>query len=753
VQRFNIGGDRKTLQPGDADYDDMHGTLYKGEAWQPPGQEIKDGDSVYWVEGIFHAIALWLHGYKVVAGIAAGNYPELFLRPYYGKSITWCLCLDDDKAGRDYMASHSKKLGAKKEQWKMFLTGGKKDWDDLHRDNKITEKFLDDCEYRGRLHNAENITHKAYIYFCKNRMQRTVMDFANRYWSITVETDKLQKDLNGTEGAKEIDLKSESGYELFKAHCSVYTISNCRPVFLYTQQDKTTNERQYFFNVAFPHAGPDVQMAIDGSMTDAPSAFNKALLSNTPGATFDGNAMQLKVLRDRWFDGQLIQVNTVPFVGYYREAALYVFQDFAYQEGKELKLNEQKYFDARQCKIKTTFKGFHVVKSNDFSSDWFENFGKVFGYNGIVALAFWTGSLFAEQIRRDLGLKSFPFLELTGAPGSGKSTLIEFLWKLLGRDDYEGFDPGKASFAGRTRAFSQVANMPVVLIESDRDESGAKKGVFDFEELKTAYNGRAIRATGAFTRGNETEEPPFRGSIVISQNAQVDASEAVLTRIVRCNFTDKHFTPETKALSVFFESAEVEKFSGFLPAALKQEKAYLERFLQHYSRIEKEFTATKQIKNQRVIKCHAMVAAMGHCLPLLFPQFQSHLEQYTNHVFNSAIEGQRRINDDHPYLAQFWEVFDMLNHANDNDGMYKTEKLNHSKDANIIALSLPHVYQEAANKRLELPSQAEIKKLLPGGRVFKHIGIKSTRSVIWDGRNVKCWVFKNHANKVEDAKP
>ena len=83
-------------------------------------------------------------------------------------------------------------------------------------------------------------------------------------------------------------------------------------------------------------------------------------------------------------------------------------------------------------------------------------------------LAFFAASLFVQQIRsRD---KSFPLLEFTGDPGAGKSTVLEFLWKLLGRDDYEGFDLLKSTAAGRRRAFSQVSNLPVVIIESDRDD-------------------------------------------------------------------------------------------------------------------------------------------------------------------------------------------------------------------------------------------------------------------------------------------
>ena len=158
---------------------------------------------------------------------------------------------------------------------------------------------------------------------------------------------------------------------------------------------------------------------------------------------------------------------------------------------------------------------------------------------GLVCLVFWFGSLFAEQIRAEFS--SFPFLEINGDPGTGKSTIIEFLWKLLGRDDYEGFDPSKATFAARTRAFMQVANMPVVLIESDRTQPNSKTRQFDFDELKTAYNGRAIRSLGVYNRGNDIEEPPFRAAVVISQNAAVDGEPALLSRIMQCHFTQGHF--------------------------------------------------------------------------------------------------------------------------------------------------------------------------------------------------------------------
>ncbi|WP_299144704.1 hypothetical protein, partial [uncultured Vibrio sp.] len=60
----------------------------------------------------------------------------------------------------------------------------------------------------------------------------------------------------------------------------------------------------------------------------------------------------------------------------------------------------------------------------------------------------------------------------------------------------------------------------------------AKQKGFDWEETKPLYNGRSVRSRGMKTDGNQTYEPPFRGALVIAQNAPVDATPAVLERIL-----------------------------------------------------------------------------------------------------------------------------------------------------------------------------------------------------------------------------
>jgi len=137
----------------------------------------------------------------------------------------------------------------------------------------------------------------------------------------------------------------------------------------------------------------------------------------------------------------------------------------AVRDGAIYRVNDEDFFDIGKLSVKSLNQSVALAINDDahgYRPEWLGHVWTAFGARGIVALAFWFGALFSEQIRATQ--KSFPFLEIVGEAGSGKSTLIEFLWKLFGRADYEGFDPSKASLAARARNFAQVAGLPVVLL-------------------------------------------------------------------------------------------------------------------------------------------------------------------------------------------------------------------------------------------------------------------------------------------------
>ncbi|XPV75167.1 MAG: toprim domain-containing protein [Desulfovibrio sp.] len=723
-QKANFSGQRKP-----------DGSLFKGDVWSPPDLEVVEHDSIYIVEGILHALALHHKGKKAVAALTSGNFPTNFIEAHKEKKINWVLALDGDKAGRTYMPKHAKKLRTMNQRVSVcLLPDGKQDWDDLYRAKRLSDYFFESCFYNGKLFMAENVEEKAYVHYCKNKRNRFIIDFKESLYAINVES-ALQGDL-ASDG---LELESDDGRQLFSQHCMIDIIANIRPEFLYMERDEIMDEQKYIFRISYGNGSEPTIIGMEGTNITSPDAFHKALLNRTSGGTFDGDSRQLKILRDGWLNRKMKVVQSIPFVGYDKDTKAYIYQNHAYNSGKEIPLNDHSYFEVGARGIKTSLNGVSINTKGKFDPTWLDNYIKAFSMQGLTVLSFWLGTLFVQQIRQKH--KTFPFLEFTGEPGAGKSTVLEFLWKLTGRDDYEGFDIMKASYAGRRRAFNQLSNLPVVLIESDRDsgEKDAKAKQFNFDECKPFYNGRGTGTLGVARRNNDVEEHLFQASLIISQNAQVDGSEALLQRIVHCHADKSHHKNGTRDIARFFERQSSDTVGGFLRAALQREKEILLAYEKAYDAIERDFTGL-EIKNERIIKNHAQVAACGAALAVLFPTMdQTKIDNLKQYIYDRALAREQRLAADHPVIEAFWDSY---NYLNEDHHTVQQGFLNHSVDPKTIAINLNQFRQLCQQQGQELPDLKQLKALLPHSRRHKFIqankGIRSSKLE----KTVRCWTFE-----------
>ena len=736
-----------------------YGGTYQGDWFVPPAVNVLEVRKLWIVEGIFDAIALTQAGTPAVAALTCNNYPSKALeqlreaRKGQPPSLVWAL--DGDKAGRSYIRKWKDR--AESEGWlcqAAVIPQGKtkRDWSDLlllDRNQEDPEKHylsqagLDEYLYEGALLTAKTAAERGRLIFEKKGLNSFEFGFGNRQYWFDLDIEKYHRAIDRISEEKS-GLDQEELRELaMRESGGIREIANCLPTPLYFQQNKITDESWYYFRVEFPHDGAAIKNTFTAGQISTASEFKKRLLGIAPGAVYTGtNSMLERTMRHQLFG--IKRVETVDFIGYAREFDTYVYRNIAVRDGKTYQINEEDYFDLGKVSLKSLLQSVDVQVNSDlrdYKKEWFQSYAEAFGSNGLAALTFFFGSLFAEQIRKEQ--KSYPFLEIVGEAGAGKTSVIEFLWKLLGRDEHEGWDPAKSTNAGRARNFAQTANMPSVLIESDREQSGEGKAhvkSFDWDELKTAYNGRSLRSRGMATSGNETYEPPFRGAIVIAQNNTVSASEAILSRIVHLYFDKSSHTRGSAAAYQRIRRMTVEELSGFTLQSILRAKEVVDIVATKTEEHQAALLDQDGIKTVRIALNHAQMMALAEALQLVVPITDNQLHELHEHFRLLAKQREQALSADHPLVQEFWDMYEYLNQG---EGEDLNQRLNHSRVKGQVAINLNHFVTVAADHKQQIPPVRELKQLLKTSRRYKYEGQRVVNSAIKTigSTSERCWIF------------
>ncbi|MCL2345517.1 MAG: toprim domain-containing protein [Desulfobulbus sp.] len=744
---------------------------YGGMAWQPPGA-VTIPEELWLVEGIFDAIALYHHVIRAAAIMSSSNYPHLMLTALKAQcavakkplpTLIWAL--DADEAGR--RATWKFHTRALEEGWPSTAAqppggrAGKLDWNDLHQRDRLSRDDLEAYRHAGKILLAGTPAEKAGLLWEKNRRTQFFFDHGKKlYWS--------KMDIEAAEKAHRVYVEAgltpdEANAKAARDALSTVEICNCLPEPLYHLANSVTGEAWYYFRVSFPHDGAPIQDTFTPAQLAAASEFKKRLLS-FPGAVWTGKAGQLDHVVERW-TYNIKRVDTIDFLGYSLAHGAYLFNDVAVKDGKVIAKNDEDYFSFGRVAIRSLSKQKALTIAADTPAPekgWFKKFHIAFGKKGVVALGYWLGCLFAEQIRQRY--ESWPFLEIVGEPGSGKTALLETLWKLFGRAGYEGFDPMKASAVGFLRSMAQFANIPVVLIEADREDVDGMRGrprqQFYWDSLKSLYNGGSLRTTGVKSGGSDTYDPQFRAALIISQNNPVQASQAIMERIVHLGFDKSHHSEAGHAAALELGRVEVGQLAGFLLKAATKEREVLAILDKKAAAYEQRMTDAG-IKNRRIAKNTAQVMCMVEALPLVAGVPKDVAEEAIALLAGMAKARERELSRDHPIIERFWETYEFLNGTgtgSDEDAdLGLSARLNHSRDPELIAINLNHFAQLAGDLRQPIPDLGDIKKYLPTSKKHRFIEANRTVSSAINARfnlhsesgaslrpaSVRCWIFKS----------
>lgn len=207
----------------------------------------------------------------------------------------------------------------------------------------------------------------------------------------------------------------------------------------------------------------------------------------------------------------------------------------------------------------------------------FNDFVAYFGARGVLVLAWWMGAAHAARIREDQ--HSFPFLQINGRPGFGKSLLLDYLQKLNGLGSY-GHSLAHATKAARERIYASAINAdrPIVVCESYEGLEGySPNHSFDWDELKPLYNSSPI----AF-RSEEFQSQPttFKGALVITARQPLECSDALRSRMIMVDFSANDAEP-TRIRPDAIDDIDMTHASAF-GLEVKEREAWISNNIRYY---------------------------------------------------------------------------------------------------------------------------------------------------------------------------
>ncbi len=586
-------------------------------------------------------------------------------------------------------------------------------------------------ERYNKQHNPELLTNTALVKECFKKWQSNTSDLAfyvsigyTSYWCIVDDT-KL-KIIDST-----IELNT------FTKHIALSEIANCSITILYSQVELGSEECIYYLEIAQSKT-KKAKSAFTAKQLSSKSDFKQKIMATLSGAIYTGNTEQLnRIFLDQ---APLVKtVQTIPYVGYFSDIQAYIYPDHAVYQGMLYQKNSDDFFVLPHCYVKSTFELSNFNPSTEYKNEWFDAFITVFGDKGLLALTYWMLSLFAEQIRFKYGM--FPFLEVTGDAGAGKSLLIEFLWSLVGRSSYEGINPTTSTRVGRSRTLAQVSNLPVVFIEGDINDPNSpnhKQKAFSFEELKPLFNGRSPRVKAVKDHTNITDDEPFKGSVVISQNQKVSGSEAILSRLVYLNFDRSQHNAQSREAASYLARLSVEEVSGFLFYVLKNEQLIMDIVDRTFQSNRDHIMALPGVKMERIGSTHGLMLSGLQALSEILPITDNTKQKVVNFIDQIAIERERDLVSDHPALDQFWDVYEYFESLVQPNQPYS---FNHSPNEDEIAIHLNEFFPHARLNHQALEDIKLIKKIIKTSVRHQFIAVKTVRSPI-ASKSMRCYVFK-----------
>ncbi len=322
--------------------------------------------------------------------------------------------------------------------------------------------------------------------------------------------------------------------------------------------------------------------------------------------TFIGGTENLNLIFARLMDDES-EAYYIDVLGYIPEHNIYTFADSVITQSNRVeKVNELGIItDANENKS-YYLPSFGIANINDTGHDsnrlykfragnlnfkeWAKYYYQSFESNGIIGILFLILSVFRDIVFNQVGF--FPFLFLHGDYGTGKTSFVERLLSVFGKDTI-GTALNNATITALSRIVSTRLNSLFYFKEytSETDESAQ-----DF--ILTAYDG-AGRTTGVKSNDNRTQSLVIKSGIILDGNELPVEKSAVFSRMILASFEKQNFSNEQKEAFDKLKSEAEFGLGNVLLEILKHRELFATNFKEAYRENLKELKETDISKNLR----------------------------------------------------------------------------------------------------------------------------------------------------------
>ena len=391
-----------------------------------------------------------------------------------------------------------------------------------------------------------------------------------------------------------------------------------------------------------------------------PDSFETILKSKR--CTFFGTANHLKRIFADWMDRET-EANIIETLGWNKDLGVYAFSNAVFtKRNKILEVNNYGIIEDPHGKRRYYLPDYGLANIDDPDYEGerkflyqagslnFEQYTKLyfeaFESNGGIVILYLILSVFGDVIFDQVGF--FPFLFLFGAYGTGKTSLVEFLLRIFGKD-FKGIPLNNSTGVALSRTMASRKNTIFYLKEYTNDTEASNQDL-----LLTAYDGTG-RSTGIKSNDNRTKSSMVSSSLILDGNELPTQKSAVLSRMILLNFESNQFTVEQKKAFSELEKIQDKGFGKVLTEILQQRKYFSDNFLKTFSENRKELEETFPADfAERTMKHVALLLTPAKLLhdKLKFP---FSFEEITREVVNNAIE-QNRLLKDTSETSIFWNA-------------------------------------------------------------------------------------------------